>query len=61
VTPTVLVEGLRWLFWGLVYLATLFGALMVFARVGALKWVALLAVAYVIADDVRRKRGKVAA
>jgi hypothetical protein len=61
VTPTVLVEGLRWLFWGLVYLATLFGALMVFARVGTLKWVALLAVAYVIADDVRRKRGKVAA
>jgi hypothetical protein len=55
-TPGVLVEGLRWLFWGLVYLATLFGALMVFARVWSLKWVALLAVAYVIADDVRRKR-----
>jgi hypothetical protein len=57
VTPDVLVAGLLWLFWALVYLGTLLGAVIAFARVGPpLLWVALVAVAYVIGDDVRRKR-----
>ena len=59
-TPDVLVAGLRWTFWGLVYVATMLGAVMAFAPAGRpLVWVAVVAVGYVVGDDVRRKRGKV--
>ena len=59
-TADVLVSGLRWFFWGLVYVGLLLVASMLFAGVGPLKWVALVAIVFVIADDVRRKRGRVA-
>ena len=57
-TPAVLVPFLRWLFWGLAYVGIMAGAVLVFARVPWpwLRWVALGAVAFVIWDDVRRKR-----
>ena len=55
-TPDVLVAGLRWLFWGLVYVGTLLGAIIAFARVGPWKWVALLAVLVVVAHDADTKR-----
>lgn len=44
------------MFWGLVYLVTMVGAVFVFARAGLLMWVALLSVAFVIGEDVQRKR-----
>jgi hypothetical protein len=61
VTPDALAAGLRWFFWGLVYLATLLAAVFAFGPAGQLKWVAFAAIVYVIADDVRRKRGSVKA
>lgn len=56
-TPDALVGGLRWTFWALVYVATLVLAVIAFAPAPS-PWheVAILAVGYVIGDDVRRKR-----
>ena len=55
-TPDVLVAGLRWLLWGLVYVGTLLGAIIACARVGGWKRVALLAVLFDVARGLDAKR-----
>jgi hypothetical protein len=58
-TPAVLVEGLRWLFWGLVYLLTITVAVLAFAQLSVPSPVRLSMLAVVVFGvgvDIQHKR-----